>query len=196
MNLVESQNWKMFLSLSLVSWARVRETGHSGLLSSEIMVIASLMGVTGIIITTRYEAKLLQSQKKLETGRIMIVHLKYPLLSQIRGWKQILRETGCVRRRKWDKKQTWVKIIRNFLLSFVKILGRERRGRGDGNYSRDLILDMWHAALHRPQPPPESGHCQCDESDERPSGNLSSKLKKKYKTWSESDITFCSWWNV
>ena len=36
------------------------------LLSQEIMVITQLMGVTGIIIRTRYEAKLLQSPKKLE----------------------------------------------------------------------------------------------------------------------------------
>ena len=62
------------------------------------------MGVTGIIITTRYEAKLLQSRKKLETGRIMIVHLKYPVLSQVRGWKQILRETGMCEEKKMGQK--------------------------------------------------------------------------------------------
>ena len=62
------------------------------------------MGVTGIIITTRYEAKLLQSRKKLETGRIMIVHLKYPVFSQVRGWKQILRETGMCEEKKMGQK--------------------------------------------------------------------------------------------
>ena len=62
------------------------------------------MGVTGIIITTRYEAKLLQSRKKTDTGRIMIVHLKYPLLSQVHEWKQILRETGMCEQKKMGQK--------------------------------------------------------------------------------------------
>ena len=62
MKLVESRKQKNVLNVldSLLTWARVRETGHSGLLSPEIMVITSLMGVTGIIIRTRYEAKFLQ----------------------------------------------------------------------------------------------------------------------------------------
>ena len=63
------------------------------------------MGVTGIIITTRYEAKLLQSQKKNRDWKdIMIVHLKYPVFSQVRGWKQILRETGMCEEKKMGQK--------------------------------------------------------------------------------------------
>ena len=136
--------------------------------------------------------------KKLETGRIIIIYSeKYSALSRSTRMKTNSQRDVESVRRKWDKKQTWVKIIRNSLLSFVKILGREKIGRvmviTAGSWY--LTCDTWHVTVtghEGHELPPSvccgSGHRQAP-SDERPSGNLSSKLKK-IQTWSESDVKF------
>ena len=139
--------------------------------------------------------------KKLETGRIMIVHLKYPLLSQVHGWKQILREpAGDV----WEENGTKSRRESKLLEIFCFLSSKYWAERGEGGVMV-ITAGTWYLTCdtqhYRPLPPPGSGHCQCDESDERPSGNLSSKLKKKIQNLIgvRHDILFfmmkcVTWW--
>ena len=56
----------------------------------------------------------------------------------------------------WTKSRRESKLLEIFCFLSSKYWAE--RGRGDSNYSRDLILDMWHrAALHITQPCPRLG---------------------------------------
>ena len=73
-----------------------------------------------------------------------------------------------------------------------------REGRGDGNYSWELILDMWHVIFtgHEPRPRLLRVWSLSSPGWRRMNWEPVIKTEKKYKTWSESDMFLYPWWNV
>ena len=75
-----------------------------------------------------------------------------------------------------------------------------REGRGDGNCSWELILDMWHVTcdIYRPwaSAPSVAGLVTVISRLTKDGLGTCHQKRTKHRTWSESDMFLLPWWNV